>query len=120
MWRTALALGGLLYLTACDQWFLAINSDGLIFVSVISYHSDPGHRFRVQTRDADGITRILDMPASGQLTVTAPADGPLELTLLTPEGCRVMGSNPRMVTVVAGQEVRSGFDVRCTRPPSPD
>ena len=53
------------------------------------------------------------MPASGQLTVKPAADGPLELTLLTPEGCRVAGSNPRTLTVVAGEEVRSAFDVRC-------
>lgn len=114
MRRVALGLALLLQLAACDYWHLSINSDGLVFVSVITWNSDPGHRFRVRTRDAGGMTRILDMPASGQLTVTAPADGPLELTLLTPEGCRVMGSNPRMVTLAAGQEVRSGFDVRCT------
>ena len=110
----ALALGGLLYLTACDQWHLSINSDGLVFVSVIGEGSDPRHRFRLRTREADSAVRILDVPASGQLTVKPAVDGPLELTLLTPEGCRVVGSNPRTLTATAGQEVRSAFDVRCS------
>ena len=114
MSRAALALGGLLYLTACDQWHMSVNADGLVFVSVIGEGSDPRHRFRVRTQDAGGTTRTLDVPASGELTLKPAADGPLELTLLTPESCRVMGSNPRMLTVTAGQEVRSAFDVRCT------
>ncbi len=114
MSRTALALGGLFYLAACDQWHLSVNADGLVFVSVIGEDSDPRHRFRLRTREADSAVRILDVPASGQLTVKAAADGPLELTLLTPEGCRVVGSNPRTLSVTAGQEVRSAFDVRCT------
>ena len=114
MSRTALALGGLFYLAACDQWHLSVNADGLVFVSVIGEDSDSRHRFRLRTREADSAVRILDVPASGQLTVKAAADGPLELTLLTPKGCRVVGSNPRTLSVTAGQEVRSAFDVRCT------
>ncbi len=114
MSRTALALGGLFYLAACDQWHLSLNADGLVFVSVFGEDSDPRHRFRLRTREADSAVRILDVPASEQLTVKAAADGPLELTLLTPEGCRVVGSNPRTLSVTAGQEVRSAFDVRCT------
>ncbi|MGZ8391587.1 MAG: hypothetical protein ACXWWK_01970 [Gemmatimonadales bacterium] len=114
MSQTALALGGLLYLAACDQWHLSINSDGLVFVSVIGEDVEPRHRFRLRTRGADQAVRTLDVPASGQLTVTAATDGPLELTLLMPEDCRVVGSNPRMLTVTAGREVRSAFGVRCT------
>lgn len=114
MLRIALGLTVLLYLPACDQWHLSINSDGLVLVSVIGEDSDPRHRFRLRTREADSAVRILDVPASGQLTVKAPTDGLLELTLLTPEGCRVVGSNPRTLSVTAGQEVRSAFDVHCT------
>jgi hypothetical protein len=114
MLRAALGLAGLLHLAACDQWHLSINSDGLVFVSVIGDGGDHRDRFRVRTRDAGGTTRILSVPATGQLTVNPAVDGPLELTLLTPEGCRVVGSNPRTLNVVAGQEVRSAFDVRCT------
>ncbi|HEY8197999.1 MAG TPA: hypothetical protein VIG04_13540 [Gemmatimonadales bacterium] len=113
MLRAALALTALLYLTGCEEWHLSINSDGLVFVSVIGEGSDPLHRFRLRIREADSAVRTLDMPASGQLTVKAAADGPLELTLLTPEGCRVRGSNPRTLTMTAGQEVGSVFDVRC-------
>ena len=114
MSRTALALGGLLYLAACDQWHLSVNADGLVFVSVIGEDSDSRHRFRLRTREADSVVRILIVPATGQLTVKPAVDGPLELTLLTPESCRVVGSNPRTLTATAGQEVRSAFDVRCT------
>jgi hypothetical protein len=113
MLRAVLGLAGLLHLAACDQWHLSINSDGLVFVSVIGEAGNPRHRFRLRTREADSAIRILDVPASGQLTVRPSVDGPLELTLLAPEGCRIAGANPRTLTVTAGQEVRSAFDVRC-------
>ncbi len=112
--RAALALAGLLCLTACEEWHLSFNRDGLVFISVIGDAGEPRHGFRVRTRDAGGAVRILDVPASGQLTLTPVADGTLELTLLTPEGCRVAGSNPQTLTVAAGLEVRLAFDVRCT------
>ncbi len=112
--RAGLALAGLLYLTACDQWHLSINSDGLVLISVIGDAGEPQHRFRLRTRDADGAVQILDVPASGQLTLRpAAADGTLELTLLHPEGCRVAGANPRTLSVAAGEEVKVDFDVRC-------
>ena len=114
MLRAALGLAGLLHLAACDQWHLSINSDGLVFVSVIGDGGDHRDRFRVRTRDAGGTNRILDVPPSGQLPLKAVSDGPLELTLLTPEDCWVLGSNPRTLTVAAGQEVGLAFDVRCT------
>jgi hypothetical protein len=113
MLRAALGVAGLLHLAACDQWQLSINSNGLVFISIIGDQGEHRERFRLRTRDFESAVRILDVPASGQLTVTALADGPLELTLLTPEGCRVIGSNPRTLTVTAGQEIRSAFDVRC-------
>lgn len=113
MLRVGLALTALLYLTACEEWHLSINSDGLVFISVVGEDGEPPYRFRLRTRDARGTTRILDLPASGQLTLTPVADGPLELTLLTPEVCHVVGPNPRTLAVTAGQEVRSAFDVRC-------
>jgi len=113
MLRAALGLAGLLHLAACDQWHLSINSDGLVFISVIGDGGDHRERFRVRTRDAGGTIRILDVPASGQLTVKPASDGLLELTLLTPKGCWVVGSNPRMLTVAADQEFRLAFDVRC-------
>jgi hypothetical protein len=112
--RAALALTALLYLSACEEWHLSINSNGLVFISVIGDNADPKHRFRLRSRDARGGVRILDVPASGQLTLTPVSDGTLELTLLTPDDCRVAGSNPRTLTVAAGQEVRLAFEVRCT------
>jgi hypothetical protein len=111
--RAALALAGLLYLTACDQWHLSINSDGLVFISVIGDNGEPRHRFRLRSRDAGGMTRILDVPSSGQLTLTPVSDGELQLTLLPPEGCQVSGPNPQTLVVTAGQEARVAFDARC-------
>jgi hypothetical protein len=113
MLRAALGLAGLLHLVACDQWHLSINGDGLVFVSVIGDQGEHRERFRLRTREADSAVRILDVPASGQLTLEPAVDGPLELTLLTPEGCRVVGPNPRTLTAIAGQEIRSAFDVHC-------
>ena len=113
MLRAALGLSGLLFLGACDQWHLSINSDGLVVISVIG-DSEFRDRFRVRSRDAGGTIRTLDVPPSGKLTLTPVADGALQLTLLAPEGCQVAGPNPRALTVSAGQDVRVAFDVRCT------
>jgi hypothetical protein len=112
MLRSAFGLAGLLLLAACDQWHLSINSDGLVFISVIG-DGEPRGRFRLRTRDAGGTIRIMDVPASGQLTLTPVADGALQLTLLAPEGCQIAGPNPQTLSVSAGQESRVAFDVRC-------
>jgi hypothetical protein len=114
VFRATLALVGLLALPACDQWHLSVNSDGLVFISVIGDGAGPGGRFRVRTRDGGGNIRLLDVPASGQLTLTAQADGELLLTLLAPEGCQVAGPNPRSLALSQGQEARVAFDVRCS------
>lgn len=114
MRRIALGLTVLLYLAACDQWHLSINSNGLVFISVIGDNGGHRGRFRVRTRDAGGTTRVVDMPASGPLTLTPVADGELHVALLVPKGCEVSGPNPQTVSVSAGQEVRLAFDVRCT------
>jgi hypothetical protein len=114
MLRAALGLAGLLCLAACDQWHLSINRDGLVFIAVIGDHGGSREGFRLRTRDAGGMTRTLDLPASGQLTLTPVADGELQLTLLTPGHCRVAGPNPQTLMVSAGQEERVSFDVRCS------
>jgi hypothetical protein len=108
-----LALAGLLFLPACDQWHLSINSDGLVFISIIDDEDLPGDRFRVRIRSFDGTTQTLGVPASGELSLTQVADGSIELTLLAPEPCRVAGPNPRSVSVTTGNETRVSFDVRC-------
>ena len=112
--RAALALATLLCLAGCEEWHLSINRDGLVLVSVIGDGADGGGGYRLRTRDADGITRILEVPASGQLTLTPVADGELEVALLASESCRVSGRNPQTVTVSGGEDVRLAFDVRCS------
>lgn len=109
----ALSCGAMLSLAACDQWHLAVNGDGLLFVSVIGSDVHPRDRFRVRTRDSNGVVRIRDVPSSGRLTLSPTAAGSLELTLLPPEGCTVAGPNPQFLTVAAGTSVRVSFDVRC-------
>jgi hypothetical protein len=109
----ALSCGAILSLAACEQWHLSVNGDGLLLVSVIGDNSHPRDRFRVRTRDSNGVVRIRDLPSSGRLTLSPTAAGSLELTLLPPEGCTVAGPNPQLLTVAAGTSVRVSFDVRC-------
>jgi hypothetical protein len=108
-----LALAALLLLTACDQWALFVNSDGVLSVSIFSDGSQPQNRFRVRVRETDGTLRILDVPASGPLTLSGAAGSPVELTLLSPEGCRVSAPNPRTVSPGSDQTVGVVFDVHC-------
>ena len=108
-----LLLGGLLLLGACDEWHLSINSDGLVFISIVDDRHELRERFRVRIRDASGTTRMLAVPSSGELSLSATADGALQLTLETPQGCLIAGPNPRMLTVSAGEEIRVAFEVHC-------
>lgn len=109
----ALALAGILCLTACEEWHLSINSDGLVFISVTGDNGEPRRRFRVRTRDAAGAVRTLDVPETGPMRLTPAVGGPLELTLLTPEDCHVEGANPLTLTVAERHEIRVAFSVRC-------
>jgi hypothetical protein len=113
MLRAALLLAALPYLPACEEWHLSINRDGLVLVSVIGDGAGRGGRYRLRTRDADGVTRTLDVPASGTVTLTPPADGELEVALLVPDGCRVSGPNPQTLTLSGGQAERVSFEARC-------
>jgi hypothetical protein len=100
-------------LAACDYWSLQVNSDGLLLVSVIGDDIPRRGGYRVRTRHPDGSTRTLDVPASGRLSVRSSGEGPLELTLLPPQGCRVSPPNPRTFMVAADQQINVAFDVNC-------
>jgi hypothetical protein len=112
MKRTVL-LAGVLLLAGCDEWHLSINSDGLVFVSIV----DDGHgfrdRFRIRVRDGAGTTQMLNVPTSGELSLPPMRDGELQLTLIAPESCRVAAPNPQTIMVTAGDETRVAFDVHC-------
>lgn len=108
-----LALAALLLLTACDQWALFVNSDGVLSVSIFSDGSQPRDGFRIRARQADGTTRILDVPATGPLTLSGASGSTVELTLLSPDGCRVSPPNPRTVSPGPDQTVGVVFDVHC-------
>jgi hypothetical protein len=109
----ALGLAALLLLSACDQWALFVNSDGVLSVAIFSDGSQPQDRFRVQVRQPGGITRILDLPASGPLTLSGATGNTVELTLFSPEGCQVSAPNPRTVSPGSDQTVGVVFDVHC-------
>jgi hypothetical protein len=109
----AFALVALLPLAACDQWALFVNSDGVLSVSIFSDGSQPQDHFRIRARQTDGTLRILDVPASGPLTLSGSAGSTVELTLLTPDGCRVSAPNPRTVSAGSDQTVGVVFDVHC-------
>lgn len=109
------ALAALLLLTACDQWAVFVNSDGVLSISIFSDGFQPQDRFRVRARQADGATRVLDLPATGALTLSGAGGSAVELTLLSPEGCRVSAPNPRTVSVGPDQTDGVVFDVLCGR-----
>jgi hypothetical protein len=112
---SALALGGTLpSVAACDQWALRVNSDGLLSIQIVSDGGRSQGRFRVRARQADG-SRVLDVPASGQLSLADLSPGKVELTLLLPAGCRVSGPNPRSMTLAPNDAVSVAFEVRCGR-----
>lgn len=107
-----LALAG--PLAACDQWALSVGGNGLMFIGVIGdNHHFPG-RFRVRALEADGATRILDLPAAGHLRLSGLTAGEVELTLLVPPGCRVAGPNPQTLLVASDQPVDVAFEVHCS------
>jgi hypothetical protein len=108
----ALALTSLL-LTGCDRWALSIGGDGLLFIGVVGDDQHQPGRFRVRARQAEG-TRLLDLPASGQLSLSGLAPGAVELTLLVPSGCQVAGANPQTLMVSPDQPARAAFAVRCS------
>jgi hypothetical protein len=112
--RAAALIAVLIPMAACDAWYLAVNSDGLLFVSVVVTDGAPRHHFRIRTRDAGGTTRTMDLPPSRELTLSSRVDGAFQLNLLVPAGCRVEGPNPRTVMVEMGREDRLVFDVRCS------
>jgi hypothetical protein len=98
--------------TACDQWALVINGDGLLLVTVVG-DGNVQDRFRVRARQSDGTSQTMDVPASGNLALGSFPAGQLELTLLAPEGCSVAAPNPRTLIVNADEPVNVGFEVRC-------
>jgi hypothetical protein len=117
--RAFIVIGALISLfTACEEWHwhLSVNSDGLQLSIFI--HDDGfirRDRYRLRARSFDGTTRVLDVPRSGPLTLTGLEGGPVELTLLPPSGCRVLGQNPRTVNASPEERLSLTFEVTCSR-----
>jgi hypothetical protein len=55
----------------------------------------------------------MNVPSTGELSLTPPADGDIQLTLMAPEGCQVVSPNPRTVALNTGDQTRVPFNVRC-------
>jgi hypothetical protein len=107
------ALGSSSLLSGCDQWALSIDSNGLLFISIIS---DGGQRqggFRVRATQSGGLSRVMDVPSSGRLTLDGFSAGQVEVTLLPPAGCQVSSPNPQALQVGTGGGVNASFNVRC-------
>lgn len=112
----ALTLGlSVLLLAGCDAWALSIGGDGLIFVSVID---DDGHRrprggYRIRVR-ADGRPPYeVALPPDGRLRLDPPADGPVELALVPPAGCRAVEPSALTVTPSDDGAARATFRLAC-------
>ena len=99
-------------LTACDQWALLVNTDGVLHIAIVSYGDAPG-RFRVRARASDGRSWIMDVPPSGKLDLSAMEARELELTLLAPPACRVEPPNPQTINGNMNETVNVAFDVHC-------
>ncbi len=111
--RVGVALGSSSLLSGCDQWALGFDSDGLLFISIIS---DGGQRqggFRVRATQSGGLSRVMDVPSSGRLSLDGFSAGRVEVTLLPPAGCQVFSPNPQALQVEAGGGVNATFNVRC-------
>ena len=108
-----LLLLGLVLLPACDEWHLSINSDGLVFISIVDDGDELGDRFRIRISDDGGTSQLVNVPSSGQLNLPSMAAGRVQLTLMAPEGCQVVGANPQVVVVSERNETRVLFDVHC-------
>jgi hypothetical protein len=112
--RATFLLGtALQLLAACDQWSLVVNSDGLLFISIVSDNGKFDQRYRVRARQSNGTTSLLEIPASGQLSSSGLEAGMVELTLFTPPGCAVSGPNPQNLMIRDGATVNVTFDVSC-------
>jgi hypothetical protein len=111
--RVGVALGSSVLLSGCDQWALSIDSNGLLFISITS---DGGQRqggFRVRATQSGGLSRVMDVPTSGRLSLDGFSAGQVEVTLLPPLGCQVSSPNPQALQVGTGGGVNATFNVRC-------
>jgi hypothetical protein len=101
-------------LAGCDAWALSIGSDGLVFVSIVD---DGGHRprggYRIRVRADGGSPYETALPADGRLRLEPAPRGPVELTLLPPEGCSVIGPVTRIVAPTADGTARASFRLAC-------
>jgi hypothetical protein len=107
------AVGSSSLLLGCDQWALSIDSNGLLFISIIS---DGGQRqggFRVRAAQSGGLSRTMNVPSSGRLSLDGLSAGQVEVTLLPPAGCQVSSPNPQSLQVGTGGGVNATFNVRC-------
>jgi hypothetical protein len=115
--RAALsAAGGATVLGGCDQWALFISSDGVLAIRVVSDGYTIGRRFQIQSRELNGVSRVTDVPPSGQLTLNGLKPGEVEVTLLVPPQCQVAAPNPRTVIAEADGTISVDFTVDCHAP----
>lgn len=94
---------------ACETTFLSLTSNGDIQIFIHTDGREPdGWRVRLD----DGVEQAV--PRGGSVMLADLREG-THLVELTggPEGCRVLGSNPRRVLVGADGMATVAFDVVC-------
>lgn len=101
--------------SGCEVVALSVNTGtGIIVVRL----EDDGHRprepWRMRVRQSGYPERIVAAAPDAPLEFSVAADGPVELTLLAPPGCRTLGPNVRTVEPSADGTVTARFSVRCT------
>ena len=114
--RAALSTaGGGTLLGGCDQWVLFVSSDGVLAIAIVSDGYTVG-RFRIQSRELNGVSRMTDVPPSGRLTLSGLQPGEVEVTLLAPPQCQVAPPNPRTLIAEGNGTISVDFRVHCRGP----
>jgi hypothetical protein len=114
--RAALSAAGGGLLGGCDQWALFVSSDGVLAITIVSDGYTIG-RFRIQSRELNGVSRVTDVPPSGQLTLSGLKPGEVEVTLLAPPQCQVAAPNPQTLIAEGDGTISVNFSVHCGSTP---
>ena len=113
-----IALIGLMPFAAAACDYMALSFDGSLGLVVITvsddYRRSPGG-YRIRTRQVGAPERIVVVAPGKDLEIQTAGTEPIELTLLPPPDCRVVGRNPQIVTPASGHAVQASFQIECGR-----
>lgn len=99
---------------ACDYMALSFDGSlGLVVITVSDGHPQSPGGYRIRTRQAGAPERIVAVAPGKDLEIQTAGAEPIELTLLAPPDCRVVGPNPQLVTPASGHTVQASFQIEC-------